>query len=190
MNEDLKKYEEIVKRCENLDDLPPRRIKRLEKAVPEKVEIRKPQVTRPGKQRAAKKQPKVHKNNTLDTKKPALKKPSFIHKALTPKDKKIPPETLRKKAHSFENQFMVNNSYEKMIAILKDSDKDTVDFGMLWKLLPKNLEYENKRFTFEQNDSELLSVMRSQKGLPFSEDIDRFLQQLDDSMASNGPPVI
>lgn len=184
MDEDKQKYLEIVQKCEMLDDLPPRRLKKIEKP-PKKAAPKKARAKR-ATRKATK--PESSKKESKTEKTTGIKKPSYYHKVQEHK-KKSPNEFLKKKAQSYEDHFLVNNSYEKMIETLKNAGTESIDFGMLWKLLPKNLEFENNRFSLEQNDKGLRSFIQSQKGHPFSADIDRFLQLLDD-MASSEPQIL
>lgn len=87
---------------------------------------------------------------------------------------------------SFDHSIMTTNTYESLIRTIREKAED-IDFGLLCKFLPKNLEAEKQRFhiDFEADQGHIYP-----RGRLFSDDIDYFFKQLSDSIPSNGTDTI
>lgn len=62
-----------------------------------------------------------------------------------------------------------------MVEKIRDASDD-IDFGMMWRLLPKNIEAEKQRFRVESPEADKL-VWQMQTAV-FSDDIDLFFRQI------------
>lgn len=82
---------------------------------------------------------------------------------------------LADKATSFQDKISLESLYDTMIEMVRDSSKD-IDFGMLLRLLPKNIELEKRRFQVENTEAEKL-LWNMQRAM-FSDDIDMFFRQI------------
>lgn len=83
-----------------------------------------------------------------------------------------------KEGQSFKHMITTENTYERLIETIRNKSDD-IDFGLLCNLLPKNIEYEKRRFhvNFDVDHSDLYP-----RGLVFSDDIDQFFKQLSDAV--------
>ncbi|EEQ41808.1 hypothetical protein EJF18_80006 [Clavispora lusitaniae] len=165
--QDLKEYEEIIKRSTELEkDIPPRR--------------KHNEPFKPGRKRTPVKIKKEKKDKHL------LKKPAFkpIRKQSIFPHAPIPDSAsfVQKKVATFEQHVMIHNSYEKMIQMAKDlSASKKIDFGLSSRLLPKNLDKEKSRYTIENREGDKLLLEAEKRGALFSNDIDMFFRKLSDS---------
>lgn len=82
---------------------------------------------------------------------------------------------------SFEQKILRNHTYEGLIKCIRER-VDDIDFGLLSRFLPKNLELEKQRFhiDYPADYGQLYS-----RGSVFSDDIDHFFKQLSDSIPRN-----
>ncbi|KAM9926703.1 hypothetical protein OXX80_010512 [Metschnikowia pulcherrima] len=77
-------------------------------------------------------------------------------------------------ARSFEQKVSVQTNYNQMIKTVREN-ADGIDFGLSWKILPKNLGKERERFHF---DHEADRIMFHQSGSILSGDIDFYFRHL------------
>lgn len=87
---------------------------------------------------------------------------------------------------SFQQRVLTRHTYEQMIKCIRER-VDDIDFGLLSRFLPKNLELESQRFHIDYPaDYEQLYS----RGSVFSDDIDQFFKQLSGSIPKSDPSFI
>lgn len=112
--------------------------------------------------------------------------------------------------NSFDTKILLDHSYPELIKLIKDKMGDkkqhdnegSIDFGMSWNLIAKNLGYEKERFSIEdpkceENLSKIIRESETQRlnktnndetsyrkisgnDVCFSEDLDSFFRELSD----------
>lgn len=191
---DLLRYNELLKRSEELEkDMPSRRTVR-EKREPPQVKKRVAKVKKPLKA-PTRKNPtrksrtqgeKVPKKEPEELPRLKLPKPAYMTTPLVaaPLKKEVNRSWLRLKAKSFEDIVVVNLTYSDLIRSVTNAGDGTIDFGMRHGFVPKNLEYEKKRFEFD-SASVFDSILSRRPS--FSDDIDRFFRQLSANSFEQAP---
>ncbi|GBL49662.1 hypothetical_protein [Candidozyma auris] len=191
---DLLRYNELLKRSEELEkDMPSRRTVR-EKREPPQVKKRVAKVKKPSKA-PTRKNPtrktrtqgeKVSKKEPEESPRLKLPKPAYMTtpSVTAPLKKEMNRSWLRMKAKSFEDIVVVNSTYSDLIRSVTNAGDGTIDFGMRHGLVPKNLEYEKKRFEFD-SASVFDSILNRRPS--FSDDIDRFFRQLSANSFEQAP---
>lgn len=186
-NEDLIRYQELLKRSDELElDIPPRNDVKLQKKGKigkKRAKLRKVKKSQP-------EPPKHHHNYSIfkkreettaakvedDATKRRLRssaKEVEVPVVLTKPNYSIPKFT--KLPTTFHDKVSIDNLYESMIELIRNSSAE-IDFGMLLGFLPKNLEYEKRRFQVENQEAERL--LWNMQRATFSNDIDTFFRQI------------
>lgn len=190
-NEDLIQYQELLKRSDELElDIPPRNDVKLQKkgkVGKKRAKLRKLKKSQP-------EPPKHHHNYSIFKKreeksagKVAVKvedeapkrklrssaKEVEVPVVLTKSNYSIPKFT--KSPTTFHDKVSIDNLYESMIELIRNSSAD-IDFGMLLGFLPKNIEYEKRKFQVENQEAERL--LWNMQRATFSNDIDTFFRQI------------
>lgn len=158
IEEDIRKYHELLRREQELEiDIPPRRTR--SKATDPKVKSmdpRKKTIVPKVKALSLKMAPQtVLKSASLpkpkfrysEFKTPSMKAPQYKHKSdmILLRDRKN---------SSFETRLLIENSYGDLIRIIRSNLESkeasgAIDLGMTWNLMPKNIEYEKNRFLID-----------------------------------------
>lgn len=187
LSSDILKYNEIVSRSKDLEkDIPPKRGNWAEKPR-RSARIVKKSRRRQSPRQKAKEKKKPHRP-AKDKKK--LHRPAYSFTRVSVKREEGSENALmRAKAKSFEQQVITQNSYTDLIRIIRN--QSDLDFSMMCKLLPKNLDYEKERFRCDNAGTEpLVSMMNASV---FSNDIDQFFRQLSDVVVpfvENSVPLV
>lgn len=176
---DVARYKELVTRSSELeDDIPPKRGNRSEKP-----------------RRSCRIKNTRKRARSTDTR---PQRPAYIIKSVEPKVtkkslaantalKKVP--SIISKATSFEHRVIVENSYTDLILIIRGQASNELDYAAMWNILPKNIDYEKKRFNIETSKGPLLQLLPRRASV-FSNDIDQFFRLLSDLTAENQVPLV
>lgn len=89
--------------------------------------------------------------------------------------KQFPLKSLRERAVHFEDKVVTQNLYSALVEKIRDASDD-IDFGMLWRLLPKNIAVERASFNVENKEADKL--LWTTQAAAFSDDIDLFFRQI------------
>lgn len=89
--------------------------------------------------------------------------------------KQFPSKSLRERAVTFEDKVVTQNLYSALVEKIRDASDD-IDFGMLWRLVPKNIAVERASFSVENKEADKL--LWTTQAAAFSDDIDLFFRQI------------
>lgn len=202
LNEDIEKFQEILAKSAELEkDIPPRSIfdcqKRARVAKRKLTRLKNVSIPRP--QYGGPKMMEEKAKQTVDDKKRSgneIKRrmgartrsrshmekktgsPSSLKGIATAKKLPSPllsTAPLSEKAVTFQEKVVTQNLYSTLMEKIRDASDD-IDFGMLWRLLPKNIEVERSRFKVENEEGDKL--LWKMQTAAFSDDIDLFFRQI------------
>lgn len=190
IREDIKKYTVIAKQLSEVSDIPTWR---------NNISNRKPLAKGKKRQSSQRSNPASaisrSRQKALETLKDKLRsqKPPFMGRARLScfesitGDRASRPEPMKgkedvlpytgrllDKARSFEQRVAVDTEYCGLVRIVRDH-ADEIDFGLLQKLLPKNLEKESQRFHI---DNEMEQLLPPKSASFLSGDIDCYFRQV------------
>jgi len=200
LHEDIQKYQQILTKSEELEkDIPPRSVfdcqKRARVTKRKLIKLKNAPIPRPqfGGPKVintkvkksvveAVKSEKVHqKRSSIRTRSRSKLAELVLETSLKSQleakvqVKKAPIKPLSAKAITFENKVMAGNLYSELVEKIRDASND-IDFGMLWKLLPKNIDLEKEKFNVENKEADKL--LWKMLTAAFSDDIDLFFRKI------------
>lgn len=203
LHEDIEKFQEILAKSAELEkDIPPRSIfdcqKRARVAKRKLTRLKNVSIPRP--QYGG---PKMIEEKTKQTVEGTKKSDNEMkrrvgartrsrshmeRKTRSPSSLKVPSTAkklpsvpllstapLSEKAVTFKEKVVTQNLYSALIEKIRDASDD-IDYGMLWRLLPKNIEVEKNRFNVENEEGDKL--LWKMQTAAFSDDIDIFFRQI------------
>lgn len=213
--QDILKYNELIYRDQDVElDIPPRRMKSRSKA---RKEEHTPDNKKSLRRSRHQNRRRAHENNKIkdeqtkkaklsnerlkqtqerfQTLKPNYFRPYSIKPIQFERTKKIsmsvPPSLCNTKANNFEDQVLLNNSYQDLMKMVKtdmsckksneneEETPESIDISLRWKLFYKNINNERKRFDLTNWNLNENNLPTSYNGnLHCSEDIDLFFQKL------------
>lgn len=192
LNDDIEKYKEILRHSAKLErDIPPRSVvgshkkarvskrkTKLKKTKNIEVGIPRPQYGGPYRQANADEEDKSKNLGEISV---SVKKLALdSENSYSTLEVKLPAASLASRAVTFKEKVTTQNLYSSMVEKIRDASND-IDFGMAWRLLPKNIYQEKKRFSLENSGADKL--LWQMQTAAFSDDIDLFFRQI------SGKPV-